>query len=75
MPLRVARNSNIGDSMPALVGILFVVWQIGSIATFVYLTFFDGYVYTWWNWIIVLPINLFLGEIWPIYWALLKWTV
>ena len=36
------------------------------------LTFFDGYTYTWWNWIIVVPINGFLAEIWPIYWLLLR---
>jgi hypothetical protein len=52
--------------------IAFIVWQFGSVATFIKLTFFDGYIYTWWNWIIVVPINLFLGEIWPIYWAILR---
>jgi hypothetical protein len=41
-------------------------------ATFIYLSFFDGYVYTWWNWLIVVPINIFLGTIWPIYWLLLR---
>jgi len=41
-------------------------------ATFVYLTFFDGYVYTWWNWLIAVPINIFLSTIWPIYWLILR---
>lgn len=50
----------------------FWVWQIGSVATFVFLTFFDGYAYNWWNWLIALPTNFFLGEIWPIYWLLLR---
>lgn len=36
--------------------------------TFVYLTFFDGYVYNEWNWIIAIPVNLFLAAIWPLYW-------
>lgn len=49
-----------------------VVWQLGSLATFVYLTFFDGYVYTAWNWLIALPANAFLSEIWPIYWTVLR---
>lgn len=49
-----------------------IVWQLGSLATFIYLTFFDGYDYNWWNWIIAVPINVFLGEIWPIYWLILK---
>lgn len=47
-------------------------YQIAAIATFIYLTFFDDYVYTWWNWIIVVPINVFLSGIWPIYWAILR---
>lgn len=49
-----------------------VVYVLGNIATFVKLSFFDGYVYTWWNWIIVLPINEFLAMIWPIYWLVLR---
>ena len=27
-----------------------IAYEAGSLATFVYLLFFDGYVYTWWNW-------------------------
>jgi hypothetical protein len=46
-------------------------WHFGAFSTFIYLTFFDGYEYTWWNWIIAIPINLFLAEIWPIYWLVL----
>ena len=53
----------------------FWVWKIGSICTFAYLTLFDGYIYTWWNWIIVLPINMLLGAIWPIYWGILHWVM
>ncbi len=51
---------------------VFWVWQLGSVATFIYLTFLDGAVYNFWNWIVLLPINLFLGEIWPIYWLVLR---
>ena len=51
----------------------FILYHIVSIGTFVYLTFFDGYEYTLWNWIIVIPLNIFLAEIWPIYWLLLHW--
>lgn len=40
--------------------------------TFVYLSFFDGYVYTWWNWLIAVPANIFLSTIWPIYWLILR---
>jgi hypothetical protein len=47
----------------------------GDFATFVYLTFFDGYIYTAWNWLIAIPVNLFLGTIWPIYWGILHWVM
>lgn len=49
-----------------------VVYGIGNIATFIKLSFFDGYEYSWWNWIIVLPINELLAAIWPIYWVVLR---
>jgi len=49
----------------------FLLWQLGSIPTLIYLLFFDTN-HNWWNWIILIPINFFLAEIWPIYW-LLKW--
>jgi hypothetical protein len=49
-----------------------IVWQVGSIITFIYLTFFDGYEYTWWNWLIAVPINMILAELWPIYWLILR---
>jgi hypothetical protein len=51
---------------------VFVVWQVGSVATFFYLTFFDDFEYNWWNWLIAIPANVFLGEIWPIYWFILR---
>ena len=53
----------------------FRIWAYLTIdtITFVYLTFFNDYVYTSWNWIIVVPINFFLAAIWPIYWGLLHW--
>jgi len=41
--------------------------------TFIYLMFFDGYVYNAWNWIFALGINAFLAQIWPIYWGMLHW--
>jgi len=47
-------------------------YVLGNFVTFVKLTFFDGYVYNWWNWIIAIPLNEFLGLIWPIYWAIIR---
>ena len=49
------------------------IYVVGMITTFVYLTFFDGYIYNAWNWLIVIPINAFLSAIFPIYWGLLHW--
>ena len=57
----------------ALAQVLFAVYQLIAVGTAIYLTFFNDYVYTWWNWIIVVPINVFLGQIWPIYWTVLQW--
>lgn len=51
---------------------LSVIYNLGALATFVKLTFLDGFDYTWLNWIIVLPINVFLATIWPIYWLILR---
>ncbi|UQN68293.1 hypothetical protein L0Z11_11410 [Burkholderia multivorans] len=56
----------------ALSVMLAAAWVIGNLGTFAKLTFFDGFHYTWWNWIIVLPLNEFLAAIWPIYWAILR---
>ena len=52
---------------------LIIIYVIGNITTFIYLTFFDGYIYNWWNWLIAIPVNEFLAMIWPIYWAILHW--
>ncbi len=58
-----------------LVTIGLVTYQVISLFTFVYLTFFDGYVYNSWNWLIAIPVNVFLSSIWPIYWGLLRWLM
>lgn len=52
--------------------IAFVLYQVGAISTFFFLTLFDGYRYNAWNWLIAIPVNAFLSEIWPIYWAILR---
>lgn len=48
-----------------------VLFATGYVATFIYLTFFDDYAYTWWNWIVVVPLNAILASIWPVYWAII----
>lgn len=49
--------------------LFFWLWQLGSIPTLIYLMFFESN-YNWWNWIILIPLNIFLAEIWPIYWLI-----
>jgi hypothetical protein len=49
-----------------------VAYEIVAWATFAKLMFFDNYIYTWWNWIIALPLNVFLGQVWPIYWLMIR---
>ena len=53
--------------------LLGALYEIAAIGTFVFLTFLDDYRYTAWNWIIVVPINFFFGQIWPLYWLLFRW--
>jgi hypothetical protein len=48
------------------------VYLAGDLATFIFLTFFDEYRYNAWNWLIAIPVNFFLSQIWPIYWAILR---
>ncbi|RYG87847.1 MAG: hypothetical protein EON59_06225 [Alphaproteobacteria bacterium] len=55
-----------------LIGAAWIGYQLIGLATFVFLMFFDGYSYTWWNWIIAIPANLFLSAIWPIYFLILR---
>jgi len=49
-----------------------IAYQLCSIATFIFLTFFDDFRYNAWNWIVAIPLNMFLAEIWPIYWLILN---
>lgn len=49
-----------------------IIYWAGNLATFVYLMFFNGYQYNWWNWMIHIPTSEFLALIWPMYWLILK---
>jgi len=57
----------------AAVNFLGIIYTLGSFINFIYITFFDGYIYTWWNFVIAIPVNILLSTIWPIYWAFLRW--
>lgn len=45
-------------------------YEVIAWATFVFLTFYDGYIYTSWNWLIAVPVNLFVSQFWPLYWLI-----
>jgi hypothetical protein len=61
-----------GSVIAKLAIVASVAYEIAAWATFARLTFFDNYVYNWWNWLIALPVNAFLGQVWPIYWLILR---
>lgn len=52
--------------------LLWTIYVLGNIATFGKLTFFDDVHYTWWNWILIVPLNELLAAMWPIYWGIIK---
>ena len=54
-------------------GLPFILYELIGWVTFVYLMFFNGYQYNYWNWLIAILVNLFLSQTWPIYWAILHW--
>ena len=53
--------------------VIVVIWQITSVISFLKLTFQDGIYYTWWNWIIIIPVNIVVSELWFIYWPVRLW--
>lgn len=57
--------------MASRVGVLVAVYLTGDITTFVYLVVLDAADFNAWNWLIIVPVDLFLASIWPIYWAIL----
>jgi hypothetical protein len=58
--------------MPAIGIVAVLAYELGALVTFIKLTFFDGYIYNAWNWIVTLPINMFLSQMWPLYWMVLR---
>lgn len=52
---------------------LFWLYQLAGLATFAYLTAQDAAYFNAWNWLVIVPVNMFLGTIWPAYWAVLHW--
>ena len=45
-----------------------IVYEVGGIGTFIYLSFFDGLVFNWWNWTLIFGTSFAMGAMWPFYW-------
>ena len=45
-----------------------IVYEVGGIGTFIYLSFFDGLVFNWWNWTLIFGTSFVMGAMWPFYW-------
>jgi len=54
---------------------LIAAYVIADIATLVYLLVMDAPDFNAWNWLIIIPVDIFLAQIWPIYWAVLHWVM
>lgn len=48
------------------------IYALGEIATTLWLLWRDVPNFNWWNWLIIVPVDLFMGAIWPIYWLILR---
>lgn len=48
------------------------VWVIVDLLTFGFLMYEKWPDLNWWNWLVVVPVNIFLSTIWPIYWVILR---
>lgn len=46
-------------------------YQLGAFATLIVLLFFNGEVWTWWNWIFIIPVSFILAELWPGVWLII----
>ncbi len=53
-----------------LVSLLWLIYNVGAWGTWIYLTFLDGVIYSFWNWIFILPMNFMQAVMWPMTWLL-----
>ncbi len=52
-------------------------WAYFSVdyATFIYLAFFSGWSTEWWHHFAWLLPQIFLAQLWPLYWSVIHWLV
>jgi len=47
-----------------------ILFLFGYIATFLYLVISDWDKFNWWNWILIIPLDLVLATLWPMFWLM-----
>jgi hypothetical protein len=47
-----------------------ILFLFGDIATFLYLVISDWDKFNWWNWILIIPLDLVLATLWPMFWLM-----
>ena len=47
-----------------------ILFLFGDIATFLYLVISDWDKFNWWNWILIIPLDLVLATLWPMLWLM-----
>ncbi|WP_168161420.1 hypothetical protein [Oceanicola sp. S124] len=50
------------------------IYLIGDAATFIYLIYKDFPDFNGWNWIFIIPLDMIVAQVWPVYWAILHWV-
>ena len=62
------------EAFGTVFGTLFgLAWGLASPATFIYLIVQDAPDFNAWNWIIIIPCDVILSGLWPLYWAIFHW--
>lgn len=65
--LRLARGLSAGIPFA-----FYWIYQLAGFATFAFLMSEDSADFNAWNWIVIIPVNIFLSTIWPVYWVILR---
>jgi hypothetical protein len=50
-----------------------IIYAFITLATWAYLLFFDGFVYSHGNWMTQVPASGLAAILWPLYWGVLYW--
>lgn len=53
--------------------LLWLLYAVGAVVTFLYLIMHVEDVVHWWQWTIVAFLSLMVAQAWPLYWMVLHW--